>query len=98
MKLAIEQKRPVLVSRRQQDNSRPHTSLGARMGSSYASTYTLDLEPGGYYIFLSIANAVGDSNLASIESYENCLSKEKGNMKSDSRWKQVIEKKGAYLT
>ena len=119
LKLAIEQKRPALVNRRvivfHQDNARPHTSLMTRQKLRELGwevlmhpPYSPDLAPSDYHLFLSMANALGGTNLASLEACENWLSEffanrgksfyERGIMKLDSRWQQVIEQNGAYLT
>ena len=63
--------------------------------------YSPDLAPSDYHLFLPMANALGGANLASLEACENWLSEffanrgpgfyERGIMKLDSRWQQVIE-------
>ena len=97
-----------------QDNARPHTSLMTRQKLRELGwevlmhpPYSPDLAPSDYHPFLSMANALGDTNLASLEAGENWLSEffanrgkgfyERGTMKLDSRWQQVIEQNGAYL-
>ena len=81
--LAIEQKRPALVNRRgivfHQDNTRPHTSLMTRQKLREFGwevlmhpPYSPDLAPSDYHLFLSMANALGGTNLASLEVCENC--------------------------
>ena len=115
LKLAIEQKRSALVNRGgivfHQDNARPHTSLMTRQKFRELGWEVLmypDLAPSDYHLFLSMANGLGGTNLASLEACENWLPAffanrckgfyERGIMKMDSRWQQVIEQNGAYLT
>uniref|UniRef100_A0A0K2UG07 Histonelysine Nmethyltransferase SETMARlike [Ceratitis capitata] n=1 Tax=Lepeophtheirus salmonis TaxID=72036 RepID=A0A0K2UG07_LEPSM len=118
LKPAIEQKRPALVNGKgimiHLDNARPHTSFMTRQKLRELGwevlmhpPYSPDLAPSDYHLFLPMANALGGTNLASIEACENWLSQffsnrdkdfyEKGIMKLDSRWQQVIEQNGAYL-
>ena len=98
-----------------QDNARPHTSLMTRQNlrelgwkALMHPPYSPDLAPRDYHLFLSMANGLGGTHLASLEVCENWLSEffanrgkgfyEGGIMKLDSRWQQVIDQNGAYLT
>lgn len=70
--------------------------------------YSPDLAPSDYHLFLSMANALGGVKLASRKACENWLSEffanrdkgffERGIMKLPSKWQQIIEQNGAYLT
>ena len=69
---------------------------------------SLDLAPSDYHLFLSMANDLAGEKLTSREACENRLSQffanrdksfyERGIMKLPSKWQQVIEQNGAYLT
>ena len=86
-----------------QDNARPHTSLMTRQKLRELGwevlmhpPYSRDLAPSDYHLFLSMANGLGGTNLASLEACENWLSEffanrgkgfyERAIMKLDSRW------------
>ena len=66
-----------------------------------------DLTPNDYHLFLSMANFASEK-FASREACENRLSQffanrdegfyERGIMELSSKWQQVIEQNGAYLT
>jgi len=70
--------------------------------------YSPDLAPSDYHLFLSMANDFAGEKFASREACENRLSQffanrdegfyERGIMKLPSKWQQVIEQNGAYLT
>ena len=70
--------------------------------------YSPDLAPSDYHLFLSMANDLAGEKLTSREACENRLSQffanrdksfyERGIMKLPSKWQQVIEQNGAYLT
>lgn len=70
--------------------------------------YSPDLAPSDYHLFLAMGNDFAGENFASRETCENRLSQffankdqgfyERGIMKLPSKWQQVIEQNGAYLT
>jgi len=70
--------------------------------------YSPDLTPSDYHLFLSMANNFASEKFASREACENRLSQffanrdegfyERGIMELPSKWQQVIEQNGAYLT
>ena len=97
-----------------QDNVRPHTSLMTReklreRGYEVLSkpSYSPDIAPSDYQLFLSMANALSGIKFDSKEACEKWLSEffvnkeggfyEGSIMKLPSRWKQIIEQNGAYL-
>ncbi|GFU93271.1 histone-lysine N-methyltransferase SETMAR [Trichonephila clavipes] len=84
LKLAIDQKWPELVNRRGavflQDNSRLHTSVVTRQKLWELSweilghpSYSPDLAPSNYHIFLALPNFQSDKKLGSREDCENRL-------------------------
>lgn len=70
--------------------------------------YSPDLAPSDYHLFRSMQNALGNTKLASREACEKWLSDffanrdkgfySRGIMKLPSKWQQVCEQNGAYLT
>ena len=70
--------------------------------------YSPDLAPSDYHLFLFMVNDLAEEKLTLREACENQLSQffanrdksfyEKGIMKLPSKWQQVIEQNGAYLT
>ena len=70
--------------------------------------YSPDLAPSDYHLFLSMANEFAGENFASREVCESRLSQffanrgegfyERGIMKLPSKWQQVVDQNGAYLT
>lgn len=71
-------------------------------------SYSPDLSPSDYHLFRSLQNTLGNTQLASREICENWLSEffanrdedfyERGIMRLPSKWQQVVEQNGAYLT
>ncbi|CAK9834554.1 Histone-lysine N-methyltransferase SETMAR [Anthophora retusa] len=70
--------------------------------------YSPDIAPSDYYLFRSLQNSLTGVKLATREACENHLSQffanrdkdfyERGLMKLPSKWQQIIEQNGAYLT
>ena len=119
LKEAIAQKHPVLANRNgivfHQDNAKPHTSILTRQKLRELGwevlmhpSYSPDLAPSNYHLFLSMAIYLAGEQLASREACQNRLSQffvnrdkgfyERGIMKLPSKWQQVVEQNGAYLS
>ena len=70
--------------------------------------YSPDLAPSNYHLFLSMTIYLAGEQLASREACQNRLSQffvnrdkgfyEIGIMKLQSKWQQVVEQNGAYLS
>ncbi|GFW66069.1 histonelysine Nmethyltransferase SETMARlike [Trichonephila clavipes] len=83
-------------------------TLGAWLGSFNASTYSLDLAPSDYHLFLALQNFLNDKKLGSTEDCENRLLEfftnknqgfcERGIMKLPLKRQQIIQQNSAYLT
>ncbi|GFU51791.1 histone-lysine N-methyltransferase SETMAR [Trichonephila clavipes] len=82
LKLAIDQKRPELASRKgvvfHQDNARPHTSVVTRQKLRKLGwevlmhpPYSPDLAPSDYHFFPALQNFLSDKKLGSREDWEN---------------------------
>jgi len=85
LKAALLQKRPSLINRGRivfhQDNAKLNTSLMTRRKLRELGwedllhpTYSPDLAPSDFHLFVSMANALGSLKLATRESCENWLS------------------------
>ena len=70
-------------------------------------SYSPDIAPSDYHLFLSMANALDGVKFNSKEACEKWLSEffankeggfyKRGIMKLPSRWRQIIEQNGTYL-
>ncbi|CAK9817859.1 Mariner Mos1 transposase [Anthophora plagiata] len=119
LKASIAERRAELSNRRgvvfHHDNARPHVALDLRQKLLQFDwnilphpSYSSDLAPSGYYLFLSLKNSLRDEQFQSVneikthlEEYFASKSQEvwkEGIMRLPERWKKMIEQNSSCLT
>lgn len=114
----LQQKRPELINRARvvfhHDNARPHTSLVTRqklleLGWDLLPhpSYSPDIAPTDYHLFLSLQNSLAGKTFASDDIIKTYLDDffagkpqkfyEAGIMKLPDRWKLIVEHNGQYV-